>query len=263
MFKNFFQYRFLIFSMIKREISMKYKGSILGILWSVITPIILVGVYTFCFSYIFKASWKVEKVDIHIPYALVLFAGLNIFTLFSEIFLRSPSLISGYSYLLKKTVFPVEVLAYVSVGSALFQLIINTSIIIFINIIVYNYFVWEIVFLPFIVLPFTVFLLAICWLLSTIGVFLKDISNLLNLLVTVLMFLSPVFFSLDSMPEPYKSIAVLNPLTLIIEETRKVLLYGLLPDFKSLSIYFLFSFCFMQLSYIFLLKVKKGFGDAI
>jgi lipopolysaccharide transport system permease protein len=249
--------------MIKREISTKYKGSFFGILWSLLTPLLLLVVYTICFSYIFKTRWGVVGGEPQSSYSLILFVGLIVHAFFSEIFTRSPSLILGYAHIIKKTPFPIDILGWVTIGVALFQVFISTLVLLAINIFIYHQCSWTILMFPFILLPFSAFLLGICWFLSSIGVYVRDLGQFINLLMTVLMFLSPVFFPLSAIPEPYRTLALVNPLTLIIEESRNSLLYATLPNIKSLVIYFVMGLCIMKLGHYFLIRMKKGFCDVM
>lgn len=262
MISNLIKYRYLTFTMLKRNLESKYKGSFIGVFWFFFNPLILLAVYTICFSYIFKSKWG-GGADTQSVFTLILFTGLIVYTFFSEVFSQSPGLILGHGYVIKKTPFPIDILSWVLVGSALFQVSVSTIILLGINFFVYHDFSWTTVFFPIVLVPFCVLLMAISWFLSAIGVFFRDMTQISGLVLTVLMFLSPVFFPLHYLPEPYHSFAYFNPLTLIIEESRKVLLYKSIPDFKALSLYFVISFVLMKLSYNFLMKMKKDFGDVI
>lgn len=263
MFKALIHHRYLIFSMVKQEISLKYKGSTLGALWLLFSPLLLLCVYTVCFSYIFQARWGIESSEIQNSYPLILFVGLIIHTFFSEILSKSPNLILNYSYLIKKSVFPTEILAWVAIGCALFQVIMSTCTLIFLNLLLYQQFSWLIILFPIILIPFGLFLTAICWLLSSLGVYVRDIGQFSSIIITVFMFLSPVFFPLSFIPEPFRTLALFNPLTIIIEESRNVLLWNTFPDLKKITLYLLISIVFMKICHFLMTKMKKGFRDVI
>lgn len=263
MFKALIQYRYLIFSMIKQEVRLKYKGSIFGVLWHLFSPLLMLCIYTICFSYIFQAKWGIENPDVQDNYPLILFVGLIIHSFFAEILSKSPNLILNYGYLIRKTFFPTEILAWVTIGCALFQVMMSTIILIFINFFFYHQFSWLTIIFPIILIPFGLFLTAICWLLSSLGAYIRDISQFSGIAITVFLFLSPVFFPLSFIPEPYRDLAMFNPLTLIIEESRNVLLWNTVPDFKKIIIYLFISLFFMKCSYLFMEKIKKGFRDVI
>lgn len=263
MFKALIQYRYLIFSMVQQEIKLKYKGSLLGALWLLFSPLLLLSVYTVCFSYIFKARWGLDESELKNTYPLILFVGLIIHTFFSEILHKSPNLILSYSYLIKKSVFPIEILAWVAIGFSLFQAMLSTCILILINLLFYQNFSWLIVIFPIILIPFGLFLTAVCWFLSSIGVYVRDLGQFSSIIITIFLFLSPVFFPLSFIPEPYRILALFNPLTIIIEESRKVLLWNTVPDFEKIFMYLIISILFMKISHSFMTKMKKGFRDVI
>jgi lipopolysaccharide transport system permease protein len=252
----------LIMALTKREISARYKGSVLGILWSFINPLFMLAVYTFVFSVVFKARWNAGS-DSKTEFALVLFAGLMVFNLFAECISRSPTLILSNINYVKKVVFPLEVLPVVVLFSALFNLFICLFVWLFAYCIFFGmpsiYTLW----FPLVMLPLALLILGLSWFLASLGVYLRDVSQLTAIFITSLMFMSPIFYPLSSLPNKYQHLLYLNPLTTAIEFTRDVLMWGKPPNIGLLVIYLLVSFLIAWLGFFWFQKTRKGFADVL
>jgi lipopolysaccharide transport system permease protein len=254
--------RHLIRSLIHREVVGRYRGSFMGILWSFFNPIFMLLVYTFVFSVVFKARWNSGS-DSKTEFALVLFAGLLVFNLFSECFNRAPSLILSNVNYVKKVVFPLEILPWVNLGSALFHTAISlivwgTAYIIFLGI-PQSTIVW----LPLVLLPLLLFIMGISWALASLGVYLRDVSQLTGMASTVLLFLSPIFYPTSALPEKYRQILYLNPITPTIEMVRDVLYWGKHPDYAMLAGSIAVATMIAWLGFAWFQKTRKGFADVI
>lgn len=253
----------IIFQMIKRELLARYKGSVLGLAWSFFTPLIMLTVYTFFFSVVFKARWSIEQQSNHAEYAVILFVGLIIHGLFAECINRAPQLIIANANFVKKIIFPLEVLPWIVLGSALFNTLISFFILLLAQVILQGHITWTILFVPFIIFPFLLLVMGASWFLAATGVYLRDISQTTGIITSILLFVSPVFYSLSMLPEKIRIIAQLNPLTLIIDESRKVLLFGEMPNFSALAIYCLCSAMVAWLGFYTFQKTRKGFADVL
>lgn len=262
MIKSFLRNRSLIKSLVQREVIGRYQGSILGLLWSFINPVFMLLVYTFVFSVVFKAKWSGGS-DSKIEFALVLFAGLIMFNLFAECINRAPSLIISNTNYVKKVVFPLEILSWVSLGSSIFHSLISLFVWLFAYVIFYGLPHLTVLILPLIMLPFIFFIIGLSWCLSALGVYLRDISQLVGILTTMLMFLSPIFYPINALPENYQRILLFNPLTPVIEYTRDIIFWGRLPDLLILSFYFIGSLAIALLGFAFFQKTRKGFADVL
>jgi len=260
--RSFLKNRSLITSLIKREILGRYKGSIFGVLWSLINPIFMLMVYTFVFSVVFKARWSGGS-DSKTEFALVLFAGLIVFNLFAECFSRSPNLVLSNANYVKKVVFPLEILSFVSIGTALFHAAISYAVWIIAYLLFYGIPHLTILLLPIVLLPLIIFILGISWIFSSLGVFIRDISQLVGMLTTVLMFMSPIFFPIEALPDKFQIFVVLNPLAPVIQETRKVLFWGELPNLVEFSICLILSLMVALIGFYWFQKTRKGFADVI
>jgi lipopolysaccharide transport system permease protein len=233
---SFWRNRALILALVKREVIGRYRGSVLGILWSFFHPIFMLSVYTFVFSVVFKARWSGTG-DSKTEFALVLFAGLLVFNLFSECVNRAPGLILSNVNYVKKVVFPLEVLPWVALGSALFHTLISFSVWLLFYVAFFGLPHATIVLFPLIIVPLIVLTMGMSWLLASIGVYLRDVTQMVSLLTSVLMFLSPIFYPVSALPPAFQSLIKLNPLAPAIEQVRDVLIWGKAPDGLSFSLY--------------------------
>lgn len=253
--------RNLISAATKREVMGRYRGSFLGILWSFFNPLLMLAVYTFVFSVVFKARWGGSESKTE--FALVLFAGMIVFNLFSECINRAPNLILGNPNYVKKVVFPLEILPWIGLGAALFHFAISLGVWLFAYIIFYGVPHLSVLYLPLILAPFILFTMGISWALASLGVYLRDVGQFIGILTTVLMFLSPIFYPVSALPEAYRGLIYMNPLTPVIEQARAVLFFGIPPDFAMLGIYLVSTSLIAWLGFFWFQKTRKGFADVI
>ncbi len=262
MFSSLWRNRELITTSAKREVLGRYRGSAMGILWSFFNPVFMLAVYTFVFSEVFKARWSVGS-ESKTEFALVLFAGLMVFNLFAECINRAPGLIISNVNYVKKVVFPLEILPFVGLLSALFHGAISLGVWLMAYLLLFGIPHPTALLLPLIVLPFALFIMGLSWTLASLGVYLRDVSQLIGAITTVLMFLSPIFYPATSLPEAYRHLLYLNPLTPIIEQTRTVLYFGKAPDFVMLAVYWAATFIIAWLGFAWFQKTRKGFADVL
>jgi lipopolysaccharide transport system permease protein len=249
-------------ALIKREVVGRYRGSFMGILWSFFNPLFMLLVYTIVFSVVFKARWgggSGSKTE----FALVLFAGLIVFNLFAECVNRAPGLILGNVNYVKKVVFPLETLPWVSLGAALFHGTISFGVWLIAYLIFFGVPHATVLYFPLVLLPFGLFIMGVSWALASLGVYLRDVGQVIGLLTTVLLFLSPIFYPASSLPETYRHLMYMNPLTPVIEQTRDVLFWGKAPDFVMLGIYLLATSAIAWLGFAWFQKTRKGFADVL
>ena len=260
--KNIYSKRNVIFSLAKRELEARFRGSVLGLLWIIIIPILMLVVYSFVFGVIFKARWGVDGGD-GSQYALILFIGLIIFNIFSESIGRSPVLITGNVSYVKKVVFPLEILPIIILIVALCQAIVSLFVWVVAYIIMFGFPPITGFLLPIILFPYILFILGISWFLASLGVFLRDISQFITILVTVLLFMSPIFYPISVVPEAFQLIYMVNPITYAVEMSREVLFFGRLPSFIPFSLFTLASMIIASLGFSWFQKTRKGFADVL
>ena len=254
--------RSLIKALAQREVVGRYRGSVMGILWSFFNPVFMLLVYTFVFSVIFKARWSGGS-DSKTEFALILFAGLIVFNLFAECFNRAPGLILANVNYVKKVVFPLEILPWVALGSALFHALISLGVWLIAYLILFGVPHITVLLFPLVILPLLLLIIGLTWALASLGVYLRDVSQFIGILTTVLMFLSPIFYPASALPEAYRHLLLLNPLTPVIEQARDVLFWGKVPDMTILSIYLLMTAFIAWLGFAWFQKTRKGFADVL
>lgn len=257
--------RQLIIQMTKREVIGRYKGSVMGLMWSFLNPIFMLAVYTFFFSVVFKARWtgagSIEESKTQ--FAVVLFVGMIVHGVFAEVLNRAPTLITSNINYVKRVVFPLEILPVVSLGAALFHSLVSLMVLL-IAFVAFNHFLyWTIIFLPLVLLPLVIISLGFAWMFASLGVFLRDVGQTVGIFTMVLMYISPVFFPITAIPEKYRPIMMANPLTFIIEQAREVLIWGHLPDWLGIGIYTLIACAIAWLGFIWFQKTRKGFADVL
>jgi lipopolysaccharide transport system permease protein len=261
-FISLWRNRELIKASAKREVQGRYRGSVMGILWSFFNPLIMLTVYTIIFSVIFEARWG-SNTSSKTEFAIILFAGLIMFNLFSECVNRAPFLITSNVNYVKKIVFPLEILPFITMLSALFHALISVGV----WFIAYGLFFGTpqatALMLPLIALPFMMFILGLCWGLASLGVYLRDVSQILGIIISVLMFMSPIFYPASALPEDYRQLIYLNPLTPVIEMTRDVLYWGKMPGFKLLCLYWIATGFIGWLGFAWFQKTRQGFSDVL
>ena len=261
--KSLWLHRQLIKQMAWREVVGRYKGSIMGLLWSFITPVLMLAVYTFVFSVVFKARWGAGGEESKVTFALILFVGLIMHGLLAEVLTRAPSLILGNVNYVKKVVFPLEILPVISLAAALFHSMVSLVVLLLAFVAVNGYLPWTIVLIPIVLLPLAILVLGFGWMLAALGVFIRDIGQAMGIITTIMLFTSTVFFPLSALPEKYHPFILANPLTFIIEQSRKVLLFGDLPNWSGLGVYMLIATVVAWAGYGWFQQIRKGFADVL
>lgn len=249
--------------MTKRDVIGRYRGSIMGLFWSFINPVLLLGMYTLVFSVVFKARWGSTEADSRTQFAVLLFIGMIIHSLFAETLIRAPSLIIANASYVKKIVFPLEILPVVAMGASLFHAFVSLLVLAGALVIIDGSLPWEAVFMPLVLLPLIVLSLGAAWILASLGVYLRDVAQPIGMAMTILLFASPVFYPISALPASVQPWLILNPLTFIIEQSRAVLIQGQLPSVFGLLLYLLISLAFAWCGYAWFQKTRKGFANVI
>lgn len=267
------RHAYLIWQMTKRDVVSRYKGSVLGLIWSFGRPIFMLAVYTIVFAVVFEVRWSGGELneiaatdtatDDKLAFAVILFAGLIIHGLLSECLTRGPGLIVAQANLVRKVIFPLESLGYVLLGAALFHAGVSFVVMLAAHLAFLGLPPPTILLMPIVLLPLLPVCLGVVWLLSALGVYLRDIGEVSAILATVLLFMSPIFFPADRFPEAFQPYLALNPLSLIIENIRAVAIFGEMPDWHDLGIYGGVALIFAQLSFLWFQKARRGFADVL
>ena len=246
-----------------QEIAGRYRGSFLGVLWPLITPLIMLGVYTLVFGVVVPMRWPGTEGGGMGDIALRLLSGMLIHSLLSEVLARAPELIVSRPNYVTKVVFPLETLSWVSLLTALFHVGLALVVLLLINGLAGGGFAAAQLALPLILLPFALMLVGLSLLLAAMGVYARDLNQMIGPLVIVLMFLGPVFYPRSALPEGLRPWVALNPITVPIEQFRRVLFQGAWPDWTELMLYGAAAVAVYLLGWGAFRALKKGFADVL
>lgn len=262
MVRSLWRNRQLIRTYTRREVIGRYRGSFLGLFWSFFNPVLMLAVYTFVFSEIFRARWGSGSGS-KTEFALILFVGLIVFNLFAECITRAPGLVVSTPNYVKKVVFPLEILPVVGLFSALYHAGISLGVWLVAYAVIQGVPPLTALYVPLVIAPFCLLVLGLSWALASLGVYLRDVAQVIGVLTTVLMFLSPIFYPASILPERYRPLFYLNPLTPVIEQARDVLHWGEPPDFSLIGLYTVGSALVAWAGFAWFQKTRKGFADVL
>jgi len=252
----------IIVQMARRDVAGRYRGSFVGLLWSFFNPLLMLIIYTFIFGVIFKSHWT-GQVGGKFEFAIILFAGMNVNSMFAECANHAPTLIIENTNFVKKVVFPLETLSWSALGSALFHLLVSTLVLLVISLLTRGFVPWTVVLFPIVIIPFLPFVAGMVWLLSSLGVFLRDLKQAMGIITAALMFLAPIFYPIERIPPRYRDLLYLNPLTVIVQASRDVLVWGRVPNWGGLGLYTLASCLFAWFAFAWFQRTRKGFADVL
>ncbi len=262
-FYNLYQHRDLLRQFVRRDIEGRYKGSYLGLIWSFINPLLMLMIYSFIFSIVFKARWRPQgEVNLG-EFAVTLFAGLIAYNIFSETVNRASGLIIGNPNYVKKVIFPLEILPVSALGSTIFHGLVSIAILIAGKLLIMGTLSPTILLLPLVILPLLWLTLGLSWVLASLGVFLRDTSYAVGIITQVLFFMSPIFYPIEAIPKKYRFILQINPLSGILENFRGVLIWNRLPDLGGWLIQVFISLVIFVIGYMWFMKTKPGFADVV
>lgn len=257
------RHRALLWDFVRRDLATKFRGSVLGSIWMFVTPILTLLVYFFVFSVVFKARWSGAEVLDSKASALILFSGLITYTFFSECFLRAPMLMRENPNFIKKVVFPLEILPVAVTVSAVVNAAIGYGLLLLFNLVLIGLPPISSIALPIILLPMFLAVLGLAYLLASLGVYLPDMRLVVPPLSMAIMYLSPIFYPLDMVPQALRALVSLNPFTPVLENLRHAFFFGQWPDPLGLAIQLLVAGVFLRVGYWFFMKSKKGFPDVL
>lgn len=255
--------RRLILQMTQREVVGRYKGSSMGLAWSFLHPAILLMVYTFVFSVVFKSRWGGSESQSQTEFAILLFTGMIVHGLFADVINRSHAVITSNTNFVKRVIFPLEILPVITLGAALFHSVISVAVLLVGYLLFNGFWHWTIVFLPIVFLPLIIVSLGAAWFLASLGVFLRDVGQTVGIIAMVLMFLSPIFYPISAVPPIFQKWLMLNPLTFIIEQARNVIYWGLMPEWTGLGMYTAVASIIAWAGFVWFQKTRKGFADVL
>lgn len=255
--------RQLFFKLLRRDFAERYRGSYLGMLWSLLLPLLSLLVFTFFFGVIFKTRWAGRGDGSLDELVLILFVGLALYNFFAECLGRAPSLILSHQNYVKNVIFPLEMLPVVMVASSLLTLAATLLVILLLQTMLGAGLTWTAALLPVTVLPLVLFVLGLGWFLGSLGVYIRDIQQLIVPLVQLMMFLSPVFYPIEALPESVRPWLQLNPLALVIEQTRGIVLFGQSPAWLPYLLCLGASALTALLGAYWFVRTRRGFADVL
>ena len=255
--------RSLLSQLVRRNIEIRYKGTMMGLVWMMVTPLVMLAVYTFVFGVVFKAHWGTWFGDSKAAFALILFCGMTVFNIFGESVNGSVGIVTGNPNYVKKVVFPLELLPVSTVLSACFFGLVWLAILLLGTVVCFHKLCFAVVCLPLIFIPLVLFSCGFAWFMASLGVFFRDLSHVIGIFLQVLYFMTPIFYSVEMVPTAIRPIMLWNPLTVLVDATRQVLIFGQWPEAAALGLVTLLSLVVFQGGYFWFMKTKRGFADVL
>jgi lipopolysaccharide transport system permease protein len=264
MISELWNHRDLTRELIKRELSQRYRGSYLGLAWAIINPLVMLTVYTFVFSVFLKVRWETgtEQTPTQ-EFALIIFSGLIPFTVFSEVINKSASLIASVPNYVKKVVFPLQIYPIVLLGSALLTSLISVVLVLVGNLVLLGTISKTLYLLPLAYLPLVLLSLGLGWFFASLGVYVRDLAQVMPVATQILLFISTIFFPASAVPKALKFLVNLNPLTTIVECFRQVLIWGSPLPWVAWGIWTGLTALLAVGGYAWFMSTKKGFADLL
>jgi lipopolysaccharide transport system permease protein len=255
--------RSLIWQFARREVEGRYRASFMGLLWSFVHPLVLLVIYTWVFGVVFRSRWPASRTGSLAEFSLVLFCGLVVFNVFAECLSRAPYLVVGVPNYVKKVVFPLEILPVSLLASALFHGFISLALLLLCCRVVLGELPATVALIPVVALPAVFLCLGLTWLVASLGVFLRDLTHLVPLVLQVLFFATPIIYPAEAVPERFRAAVALNPLAWVVESVRGLLFAGALPEWSGLLAWVGVTAAVMVLGYAWFMKTKRGFADVL
>lgn len=260
---DLWQHRELLWQFTLRNVELRHKGSHLGLVWSFLNPLLMLGLYVLVFGYIFGGSFGILPGETRVDYALGIFFGLTVFHFVSEVLGISPGIIVGNPNFVKKVVFPLEILPAASVGGAVFHMLISLGLALLSLVVFGTHFSAGVFWLPVIILPLILLALGVAWFISALGVFLRDIGQVMQFLTMALMFASAVFYSAGKIPAPAWTFMRFNPVLLAIELARDAALWNRPLNHHQLAYLYAAGLTACYLGHLAFRRMKPAFADVL
>jgi len=251
----------LVLSLARRELLLRYKGSALGVIWAVLTPVVMIVIFTFIFAGIFGARFGVRSSPWE--YAIYLFCGLLPWNMFQETLILSATTIVSHANLVKRVVFPLETLPIAQALAALANQMFGTLALLVATIIIRQELHLTVLWLPLLLIPQLVATLGAAWLIASLGVFLRDIAQGISLFLMAWMYLTPIIYPESIVPERYRFYININPFTPLIRSYRRILIEGAAPDWSGLAYFTAVAILCFLFGYWWFAKTRKNFADVI
>ncbi|HEY7513508.1 MAG TPA: ABC transporter permease [Vicinamibacteria bacterium] len=260
---NLWGHRSLIWQFSRREVEGRYRASVIGVLWTFVYPLAQLLAYTWVLGIVFRARWPTSRTGGLGEFSLMLFSGLVVFNVFAECLNRAATLVVAVPNYVKKVVFPLEILPVSLLGSAVFHGLVSLAVLLVCCRLVLGELPATVLLIPLVALPAAFLCLGLTWLMASLGVFLRDLTHIVPLILTIAFFATPVLYPADAVPERFRVTVLLNPLAWVLESLRGLLFAGTLPDWGALAAWGAVTAGVMVLGYAWFMKTKRGFADVL
>jgi lipopolysaccharide transport system permease protein len=261
--RHLVRHRYLLRQLVRKNIATTYQGSLAGIAWMVLRPLLMLVIFTFVFGVVYQGRFYQERTGASLEFGVVIFLGLTIFSVAAEMASTAPGLIAGNPNFVKRVVFPLDLLVVAQLGASLVQLAVSAVILVGARLFMEPPLGFAAISVPFVIVPLLLWTLGVAWMLASVGVFVRDLQQVVPLFVTALMFLSPLFYPVSAVPPALRSTVYLNPLTFVLESARNALFLNQWPDPVGFAVYTVISMCVMWIGWAWFEKTKKGFADVL
>ena len=261
--RTLWQNRSLLFQFTRRNVESRYRGSLLGLLWSFIQPLMMLFIYTFVFSIVFKAKWNLAGDGAPGVFPVVMFSGMAMYNIFQESIILNCSVITGNQNLVKKVIFPLDILPVANMGATAVLGMAWLALLVIGVLIVFGHVCWTLVLTPLVYLPLLMITLGVSYFVASLGVYMRDMQYIVGIILQVLFFMTPVFYPIENVPEQFQPILLLNPLSPILEQGRQVMIFGQVPDVWVWLRSFAIAYLVLHFGYVWFRTTKKGFADVL
>lgn len=265
-FVELHRHRMLFRQFARRMIETRHRASFLGLLWTVLAPLLSLAIYTFVFGFVFEGRFTTDPAESNLDYALAVFVGLILFNFLGEVLGQSPNAIVTQPNFVKKVVFPLEILPAASVGAAAFSAVMSLMLALVGIFVIGDGLDWHALYVFVIVPPVILIAFGCAWFFSAFGVFIRDIASAMPFLIQILVYVSAVFYPLrllDKLPEWGRNVVLANPLLHAVENLRRALLWHQPVDTVSLLYLWVSGILICGIGYFAFHKLRPAFADVI
>ena len=261
------RYKQLLRQFIWWEVNDRYRGSALGMLWTIIVPLLRLSVYTFVFSILLGGRNVIWGLDSNFDVGKMIFCGVIMFSVFSESVSKASRLMWINKSYVKNIVFPLEIIPVTVAGVAVVNSFFGMGVLIVMELLTSGSLHWTLIYLPLVYLPLVFFVIGISWILAAFGVFSRDIDNLMQSLIQMLFFLSGIIFPLERLmamvPDQWDWVLRLNIISSVVDDARRIVLEGRPPDWFWLNVNLLLTIMLLVIGYAWFMSQKRDFADVI
>jgi len=254
--------RHLVRQLTVRDLAARYRGSFLGFLWSLLVPIAMLAVYTFVFSYVFRARWGVDEEHRSLV-PLLLFAGLIPFNMFSEVVSIAPMLVVGNASYVKRIVFPLEILPLVKLLGALVHALVSAAVLVAAMLIARTTPPPTFALMPLAWLPLLLLTVAVTYVLAALGVFVRDVGQAIAIVLPFVFFLTPIVYPPEAVPAQLQFVPWMNPIAHVVDDARRTAIFGMGLKWRAFAINTLLCGTLAFGGFLFFMKSKRAFHDAL